>query len=76
MVVRLPGDQKVRGSSSTKGYLFLRSVGILSRCLVLVMSHNIRLLQLTSRGIPRRERVRCNALPTSLFLEFSDAHVY
>jgi hypothetical protein len=42
MVVRLPGKQKVRSSSLAKEYLFLRSIGIPSRCLVPIMSHNIR----------------------------------
>ncbi len=42
MLVRLPGKQKVRGSSPAKEYQFLRSVGIPSRCLVLFMSHSIR----------------------------------
>ncbi len=49
MVVRLSGKQKVRGSSPAKGYLFLRSVGIPSRYLVLVMNHNIKLLQVCSK---------------------------
>jgi len=31
LVVRLPGKQKMRGSSPAKGYLFLRSVDIPSR---------------------------------------------
>ncbi len=42
MVVHLPGKQKLRSSSLAKGYLFHRSVGIPSRCLILGMSHNIK----------------------------------
>ncbi len=34
----LPGKKKVRGSSPAKGYLFLCSLGIPSRCLVLVIT--------------------------------------